>query len=166
MNEQTQNGVVALSNDDKTPAQKALEALAKKREARKAESQNKRDEQEVIDRTAIEELLLEHGDNNISIIEVDGFVPGVPVVAAVRNPSGSGHYARYTSMIRMAKDDQVARGKACDLLGEASIVYPTDSPDGPKTLTAMKKAFNGLVASAYHEAVRLAELRREEEKKR
>lgn len=141
-------------------AQKVLKELAEKRAKRKAGEAAKRELQEAIDRGAIDALLELHGESNISIIETRAFKEGVPVIAAVLNPGGTDLYKRYTSQVRTAKGNPQAIGNAQDLLGEGSIIYPEG-----EALEAMKQWFPGLVPSAYVEAIKLAELAQEDEKK-
>jgi hypothetical protein len=146
-------------NDDKTLD--AVDAAEARRAKRRAENEASARAQKAIDLQKIEDIELESGVE-LSLLEANKrFVPGVPVVVGVRPPS-SAEYKRFTSAIRLAKDNAVKRGDAQDQFARACIVYPEVGSDMYK---ALNEHFPGTLNSVVVVASKLAELATEDEKK-
>lgn len=101
-----------------------LADIEAKRAARRAEIEAARDEQKAADLEAIFEIEAEHGDTNVSHIQV-AHVPGLPVLIAVRCPTPA-ELKRYRARCKPTSDgkmpDTVA---AAEELAAACRVYPS-----------------------------------------
>jgi len=147
----------------KTAAQRKADAearIAKSRDAR----DEQRDEQEATDLEAIADLE-ENGGEALHTMTCSGFAPGVPVRIAFRAPTRS-EYKRYSDLTGKAaknKNDVKGHRDAQEQLARSCWVYPPANP--PELREAVLEAFPGAIISMAIEAVKLAELRSEEEGK-
>lgn len=78
-------------------------------------------EQEIADLEAINELEIQHGDSNISVLRVP-FSPGLPVLLAVRTPKEP-EVKRFRARVKSEDKDQQTAAAA--EIGEACLVYPS-----------------------------------------
>jgi hypothetical protein len=100
-------------------SQSPLAAIEEKRAARKAARQAELELQKAIDLEAIDALEVEHGDDNIAVLEVP-FTPGSPIMVAARCPS-SAEFKRYRARLKEKNPDPI---KAAEELGTSCRVYP------------------------------------------
>lgn len=135
--------------------------IEKRREERKAALAEAYEEQFEKDLFALDALEAEHGFGRVVRMNIKGFVPGLPTFIVIRSPGGTPLYKRYTDMVRAAGKNAAAIGAAQEMLGEASIVYPSE----PEMLKALIKEFPGAKISAAIRAVACVELEAQEEKK-
>lgn len=105
-------------NDNSVEAK--IERMQAARAERRAEVTRATNEQFVLDLEYIEELELEHGPNNVSVIKVPFDEAGVPVTVAVRTPKPA-EVARYRDRLKVDKADTA---KAAEELGAACRIYP------------------------------------------
>src|SRR5690606_29873010 len=96
-----------------------LEEIQAARAARKEAKAAREQEQLVEDLTAINELEIEHGDENIATLRV-AFTEGSPVMVAVRTPK-PGEMKRYQSRLKQKNADATA---AAEEVGKSCVVYP------------------------------------------
>ncbi len=137
-----------------------LEEIKARRAARAAATEEARAAQYLIDCKAIEALEAEHGYVlNISQ-QVRQFVPGCPVVVAVKAPSEL-EYKRFFQQINRSKGNADAQMAAHAMLAQVCWVYP----ENPEARKAMVAANGGLLASVGNLANKLAELNADEEGK-
>ncbi len=139
----------------------SIEDIEKRRADRKAATAKAQEEQYEKDLEALDALEAEHGEGRVVRMNIKGFVPGLPTFIVIRSPGGTPLYKRYTAMVRAAGKNATAIGTAQDMLGEASIVYPSD----PAVLKALLEEFPGAKISAAIRAVACVELEAQEEKK-
>lgn len=116
--------------EDKTPDEEpqedatasALEALHASRANRKAKLHKSSEAQRLIDLTAIDALEEEHGDSNVSYIEIK-HVPGLPILAACKCPSPV-IVKKYRSDVKERKGRQADHVKAAEDVGHVCLIYP------------------------------------------
>lgn len=143
------------------PTADKLAEIKERRAARKEAATKERDEQYVKDMEALDALEAEHGEGSVAPLEVTGFVKGLPTLVVVKSPGGTSFYKRYSDQVRKAGKNTQAIGAAQDLLGEASIVYPSDK----EVREQMFAQFPGTVITAAIRALKFVELEAAEEKK-
>lgn len=97
-----------------------LEEIQAARAARKEAKAAREQEQLVEDLTAINELEIEHGDENIATLRVDRYIDGLPVMIAVRAPKPV-EVKRFRSRMKQRNADAHA---ACEEVGRACLLYP------------------------------------------
>jgi hypothetical protein len=102
------------------------EELDARRAARRASRAQAQKEQELIDLAAIDDLEVEHGDENIAVLLVP-FTPGSVTRAAVRTAT-TPEIKRYRSKVRPRKVDGELgdTAEAAEQLGRVCTVYPSD----------------------------------------
>lgn len=139
----------------------SIEEIQARRDAMRAEQEKARAEQHEIDLAALADAEEEHGYDSVRSLVVRGYKKGLPTMAIVKSPGGTAFYKRYSDQVRNSKGDAKKVGEAQELMGEGCMIYP---PPGD-VRREMAKAFPGLLVSCGIEAVKLAELDAEEEKK-
>lgn len=152
-----------MSEDKKLSA---VERLAARERAKaeedakaKAELEEQRAEQMLIDLDAFDALELEHGRGRVAKIYPPQFKQGLPAFVIVRAPTAL-EYKRYSDMYRRAQQDGEKQLAAGELLGKSCLAYPDE-----KVREEMMKTFHAMAMAAYPEAVRMAEFSSKEEKK-
>jgi hypothetical protein len=91
-----------------------------KRAARKTELAEREEEQRQIDLACIDDIEVQFGDSNISVLRVP-FTPNLPVLVAVRAPKGP-EVKRFRARVKSDDKDQAIA--AAEELGESCRVYP------------------------------------------
>jgi hypothetical protein len=97
-----------------------MEQLRAERDARKAALQAARDEQRLADFTRLNELELEHGDDNVAAVEVQRYAPGLTTLVVVRALRRV-ELKRWRDKTSKDKADQNA---AADEAGLCALLYP------------------------------------------
>ncbi len=141
--------------------QKILDIEAR-RTARREKINEARRAQYAIDLEAFDALEEEHGDA-VKMLEVTGFVPGLPTLIVIKSPGGTSFYNRYKDQVRKSNNNAQAIGAAQEMLGASCIVYP--KPEDKDLRDRMFKEFPGALISAALAAIKLVELQTEDEKK-
>lgn len=135
-------------------------AIEAKRAAKAAAVADLRNEQEVSDLEAID-ALEEKADCTYDVsFSVSQFVAGHPVRLAIRPPDGD-EYKKFIKQVSAAGDSADAKVKALQALAMVCWVYPSEKA----SREALLSANGGLLASVGSRAVKLAELKADEEKK-
>lgn len=140
----------------------SVEEIEARRAKRKAETEKAKAEQYEKDLEAIDALEIEHGDERVAALKVNGYAPGLPVMVGVVAPAEP-VYRRFVAQVRKAGKATDAQGAAQDQLARSCLAYPPASDE--QTRKALLDAFPGLLVSVAVEAQRLAELRSEVEGK-
>lgn len=100
-----------------------LEEIEARREARKAALREAQEEQRAADLEAVDALEVEHGDSNITLLDLP-FTPGMPTLVAGRAPTTL-EIKRYRDRVKPRKDgkpgDPVA---AAEEIASVCRVYP------------------------------------------
>jgi hypothetical protein len=133
--------------------------LEAKRAARKAESEKARSEQYVLDLEAIDEIELKNGLELDISLRVTNFTKGAPSLVGVRAPSELEYKRFFQSVNRAGNAD--AKMAAHEQLAKTCWVYPEDEASRDK----MRAANPGLLAGVGNLAIKLAEMRSEDESK-
>jgi hypothetical protein len=138
-----------------------VEELEAKRAARKADADKARSEQYAKDLAAVDALECEHADWGMLDISlrVTNFVPGVPSLVGVRAPKEL-EYKRFFQQINRAGNAD-AKMAAHEQLAKTCWVYPPEDAQRK----AMCEANPGLIAGVGNLAIKLAELKSDEEGK-
>lgn len=113
--------------NEKTTAEKIAEIELRRTERKKA-NDAKRDEQQIIDLEAIEELEIELGEGAVAIVEIPEFTPGCVTMVAARSPN-TAEVKRYRFMAsdKPGKRNDVVPGDAvgaAEQLAETCLKYP------------------------------------------
>lgn len=135
-----------------------LAAIQAKRAERKADLAKQKAAQMAVDLEAIDALEVELGDSNVANVEV-GFVPGLPVLAAIRCPKPA-EIKRYRARLKPVKGEPGDNIAAAEELGAACRIYPDAD-----TFAAMCAARGGLVVQLGLEAAKLSVGKAEDEGK-
>lgn len=130
-----------------------LEALEKKRADRKKSSAKAREDQYLIDLTALDKFEEDLGDGCVSSLSTDAYVAGCPTMVILKAPSEQ-YYKRFVQQVRKAGANLEARGAAQDMLADSCWIYPAEKDDRAKMIAA----FPGILTSVAVEAAKLAEL--------
>jgi hypothetical protein len=124
----------------------SLAEIERNRQARKDKLAAERNVQRALDLEAIDALEVEHGDANISIIELD-YVPGLPTCVAVK-VTPPAVLLRYQARLRNEDKTTVDAAKeVCD----SCRIYPSDD----ETWTALLQVRPALYTQMGVEAVNL-----------
>jgi len=100
-----------------------VEEIEARRAARKAELQEKRDAQYVIDLQRLDELEIEHGDSNIGRVDMTHYDPGLPTMVLCRTPTEM-EMKRYTDRLKERKGKKGDASEAARELAVTCRVYP------------------------------------------
>jgi hypothetical protein len=152
--------------DDLPPPTTELEAKERARDKRKAAVKQARDAQRLVDLTAIEEVEIELGDSNVTVIDIP-YTAGLPTCVACRTPTDP-ELKRYRHRVASgaARNDEgktsdpLAGVKAAEELADLVRVYPADDK-----YAEIRKARPGVHLQLGTAAVGLAVGRREQEAK-
>jgi len=137
-----------------------LEAIERKRAARKADLQAAADVQRAIDVEALDGCEICHGDTSVCHVDVS-YTPGLPTMAVARVPKPA-ELKRYRARIkhRDGQVDVVAANEAAEELAASCLVYPDK-----EIFAAMCEARPGLKAQLGSRASQLAAGKAAEEEK-
>lgn len=124
------------------------EEIEERIERRKAERQQKLDEQKAKDLGIVEKLCEEHGDDVVDYVEVERYAEGLPVLVVVRMPR-SAELKRYQHMANAKKPG--AALEANETLGLATLLYPDR-----ETLTQLEDVRPMIIAAAGKAAADMA----------
>lgn len=120
-----------------------IEEIEKRRAERKAGLEAQKQEQLRIDLEALDALEVEHGDERVKRIDVDGWAPGIPTLAAFRLPEPI-EFKRYQDMARARGDKPGDPIGAARLLAETCRLYP--GPAAPEASEAWKRLLDACPA--------------------
>lgn len=126
-----------------------IEAIEEQRAERKAALKAARAQQREIDLAALNDLEIEHGDDNVVAVEVARYSPGLPTIVVVRS-LGKAELKRFRDQTRGKNGDNAA---AAEQAARSSLLYPAkDSSEW----AALCEAVPGVVVRAGVEAVHLS----------
>jgi hypothetical protein len=118
--------------------------------------------QREIDREAIDAIEVEEDLLLDASLEVRNFVPGCPVLIGIRTPDEA-MWKRFTQSVNRANDKGSADAKvaACEQLGRACLLYPSDA----KVRSALLASNPSLITDVATRAAKLVALHEEAEGK-
>lgn len=137
-----------------------LEAIEKSRAARRKTIDDARDEQYVLDMTALDELEEKHGADRVKALKVKAFTPGLPTMVIIKSSAGESYHQRFVDMVRKAKGNKDAETQASNMLARSSVVYPEK-----EVLQAMAEAYPNMWTDIANAAIKLVQLEEDDEKK-
>ena len=113
-------------SDEAPKEESTLEQIEKRRAERKRRTEAEALKQREIDLAAIDALEEEHGDTNITVLEVP-FAPGLPTLVAARTPTEA-EIKRYRHRLKRKKADAPPPDTqaAAEELAASCRVYPPD----------------------------------------
>jgi hypothetical protein len=128
-----------------------LKAIEEKREAHKRAVQEKYDAQRAIDLEAVFELECQHGDSNVSTIDIP-HTDGLPTLVAVKCPKPE-YIKRYRDTVKPKRDGSPGGDavEAAETIASVCVVYPD-----PATYESVRAARGGVHVQAGLAALKLA----------
>jgi|SRR6185295_18233678 len=132
-------------------AQSKIAAIEAKRAARKEATAKARDDQYAKDLERVDELETEHGDDQVGVLKLPSYEPGLPTLVVVRTPAPA-IFNRFRQMVRKAGKNTEAMGAAKDLLASSCVAYPDE-----ETYGRMKEVWPSIHDNVGIEAIRLSE---------
>jgi hypothetical protein len=126
-----------------------LDMIEEQRAERKAALARARAEQRARDIAALNDLEIEHGDENVASVDVARYSPGLPTMVVVRSLKPP-ELKRFRDTSRGENADTAA---AAEQAGRSALLYPAKDSDEWKSLCAMMP---GIVVRAGVAAVQLS----------
>jgi hypothetical protein len=99
-----------------------IDDINARRAARKQALSELEAEQRLEDLTAVDALEIEHGDSNVSTVEIP-FTPGLPLILAARCPTKA-EIKRYRDQVQGRKGGEPNYALGAETLGACCLVYP------------------------------------------
>ena len=101
-----------------------LDEIQARRAQRKAQARLLIEEQRAADYEAVDALECEHGDHNVTVVEVEHPLPGLPTLFALRCPRPS-EVKRWQSRMKKGKNGSEPDGiAAAEEIATPCILYP------------------------------------------
>lgn len=130
---------------------------------RESDSAEKLKEQRAADWRAVKILKLKHGPENIRVLELPRFIPGLPSLVALRTPTDAEH-RRLVSQAKSAGEDQEMLKEANLVYGRTTWVYPAKEDEASRK-KLVESFTDSLVNAIANEAVKLVGARAKAEGK-
>lgn len=129
----------------------SIEEIEKRREERRAATAKLREEQYAKDIVEVDKLEEEFGPDRVTVMKMNSFVPGLPMLVVVQSPDPS-VMTRFRQMVRRAQGKHSDIGNAKDLLASSVVVYPDAA-----TYAKMREQWTSIHDDVGNEAIRLSE---------